>query len=305
MKYNKTERLERKRERNKIHAKKTRERKKVLTNILQSRILDLKKEGNELRQKVDEIYAANTLINLSSAMTNLQSDGSGKNNSNMDLSNTKLSASICNNCYSDVVVQNGWLGESKPLEMISLDKKSADFNANSKRSRRNGKYTVAERDSIRRERNRIHAKKTREKNKNFFGMSEIIISEMKKESTALRSYLSSLYVLSQEEIEERQRQDLLFDEQLTRIKIECGGIAAKMTVKKASEEFYEHCQDSYSPNCTDNEYSDENGGQMIEELDDGSSVTVSFASCDGIEAKRESKMSTPNSSFNDYTDRSV
>ena len=49
MKFTGLELLMRKRERNKIHAKKTRERKKIQVTALQSRITELKEEGEELQ----------------------------------------------------------------------------------------------------------------------------------------------------------------------------------------------------------------------------------------------------------------
>lgn len=53
---------------------------------------------------------------------------------------------------------------------------------------------------IRRERNRMHAKKTRDKKKNVLEINEKLIEEMEKESRALRAYLYKLNLVSDDEI---------------------------------------------------------------------------------------------------------
>ena len=46
----------------------------------------------------------------------------------------------------------------------------------------------------------MHAKKTRDKKKNFLEISEKLIQEMEKESRTLRAYLYKLNLVSDEEI---------------------------------------------------------------------------------------------------------
>lgn len=53
---------------------------------------------------------------------------------------------------------------------------------------------------IRRERNRMHAKKTRDKKKNAVEINEKLIQEMEKESRTLRAYLYKLNLVTVDEI---------------------------------------------------------------------------------------------------------
>ena len=52
-----------------------------------------------------------------------------------------------------------------------------------KRVRSPGKYTQLEREKFRRERNRMHAKRTRDRKKLFFEISEKVISKMEMEAS--------------------------------------------------------------------------------------------------------------------------
>jgi len=168
------ERLHRNRERNRMHARKTRERKKNQSNALQIRLDELQKEGTRLRQIVDERYTASVLLGLSQTFK----DSSGENH-------TVLSAaSICENAFCKA--DNSFLGE---VNTVGGDK----------RKRRRGKCTSQERERIRRERNRVHAKKTRDRKKELLEISEGLIIKMEKESFLLREYLVSLRLLSVEE----------------------------------------------------------------------------------------------------------
>ncbi len=51
----------------------------------------------------------------------------------------------------------------------------------------------------------MHAKKTRDRKKQFLEMSEKIITEMEKESTSLRTYLLSLNLITEEEFEQSKQ----------------------------------------------------------------------------------------------------
>lgn len=169
------ERLQRSRERNRMHAKKTRQRKKMQIEALQSRMEELKAEFTGLRQIVDDRYTAYILLVMSGAAEN----GSG--------------ASLPTSGSED----SNWLGSkftSASLAQIigrdpdeeELDKEEAP----QKRTRRRGKYTPAERETIRRERNRMHAKRTRDRKKLFLEESERKIELMEKENSKLRDFLT-------------------------------------------------------------------------------------------------------------------
>jgi len=199
------ERLHRNRERNKIHARKTRERKKLQTIALQKRIDELKQEGARLRVLVDETYIAGSLLGLRDSIaesaTTLDPDVP-----------VKTSASICRNFYellcADQLLQDGGVENLEDIDQVP-----------SKRIRRTGRYDPQERDKIRRERNKMHAKKTREKKKFFFERSDKIISEMEHEANLLREYLISVKVMTRDEDNKAKLRDLESKEELDILKM--------------------------------------------------------------------------------------
>lgn len=190
MKFTPAEQLSRKRERNKVHAKKTRERKRQQTSILQHRINELKDEGDRLRQLADDRYMASTLLGLSC-------------NNGSDLFSTKESSEICRNYYVEVAMgENGLLAEGKKeAKAVRRINKSGE------------KDTLEEKERRRRERNRMHARRTREKTRNSFELRGTIIGEMTDEIKLLRSYLVLLGVITHEEVEESCMRDVRFKQQ--------------------------------------------------------------------------------------------
>lgn len=173
------ERLKRSRERNRIHARKTRERKKLQMGMLESRVNELKSESQRLRQLVDERYTADLLVVLST--------GSGNK------VEVQSSATLCGTAAA----------QPASTEMSSEEVMASA----SKRSRRRGKYTPQERERIRRERNRMHAKKTRDKKKSQFDSNEQVIAELEKEMQVLRDYLVCMNIMTREEADRGDRHD--------------------------------------------------------------------------------------------------
>jgi hypothetical protein len=57
---------------------------------------------------------------------------------------------------------------------------------------------------FRRERNRLHAKKTRDRKKYFLGISDKIIEELSSETDNLRNYLRSLNIINEEELKKSE-----------------------------------------------------------------------------------------------------
>lgn len=196
------ERLSRNRERNKIHAKKTRERKKMQTKAIQSRIQELLEEGKRLRQLVDERYTACSLLGLSR---------------NVITSNETAvlpSSSICKDFLSDIKSDKNF----QILDQNVLALENTTCSPSNKRIRRSGKYSPQERELIRRERNRIHAKKTRDRKRNFLSVSEKIIEELENEEKSLKGYLLSLKLISNEEFEESIQKAYNFHESINQLK---------------------------------------------------------------------------------------
>lgn len=71
----------------------------------------------------------------------------------------------------------------------------------------------------RRERNRIHAKKTRDRKKQFLETGESIIEEMVTEGKVLREYLISLNMLSPNETFNAAKRQELYRSEMSRLKV--------------------------------------------------------------------------------------
>jgi len=190
------ERVVRSRERNRVHARKTRARKKQQAEALQYRIGELKTDGDRLRQMVDERYTASVLLGMSRTIVT-QGDGT---NEEIEIQSSK---SICGNAYADLMANPRWYSGADGDNMSS----SASTDATQKKRR--SKYSPQERDKIRRERNRMHAKRTRDRKKMFLEASENVISNMETESYLLRSYLVNIGAMKSFESKEWDERDRL------------------------------------------------------------------------------------------------
>jgi len=188
------ERLKRNRERNRMHARKTRERKKKQSFALQQRISELKIESNLLRQMIDERFTACALLGLSQ-----QTNQDGESIPIMS------SATICKKSTN----HNG----SDVAENMNSENASPI-----RRARRRGKYSPQERERIRRERNRMHAKRTRDKKKLFLEASEQVIYEMETESRLLREYLVSVKLISLEDSAQSEQRTIQSKKELAMLK---------------------------------------------------------------------------------------
>ena len=72
---------------------------------------------------------------------------------------------------------------------------------------------------FRRERNKIHAKKTREKKKQFFEESEKTLNAMVHEHNLLREYLISVKVMSRDEDTKAKQRDKEAERELESFKV--------------------------------------------------------------------------------------
>lgn len=178
-------------------------------NALADRISELEEESGMLRSKVDARYTANVLLGLGGAVAE---GGSA------ETLRIRSSRSICKDLDK--------LAEQKQAALIEqqkqaeedqndlLERCTADVLNNAQKRkgltdavsaataerRAKGKYTPQERDTIRRERNRIHAKKTRDRKKIFLEFSEKRIETLEAEISSLRAYLVTTKVLSTKEL---------------------------------------------------------------------------------------------------------
>jgi hypothetical protein len=159
--------------------------------MLEARVNELRSESQRLRQLVDERYTADLLVILSTG--------------NGNKVEVQSSATLC-----------GAASVQQPPNEMSSEEVMASA---SKRARRRGKYTPQERERIRRERNRMHAKKTRDKKKSQFDFNEQVISELEKEMQVLRDYLVSMNIMTREEADVGDRHDKASKAELALFKV--------------------------------------------------------------------------------------
>jgi hypothetical protein len=178
------ERLQRSRERNRVHARKTRKRKKIQMESIQTTIETLQEEGRRMRLAIMEWYTANLLLVMRGP-----ENGSNPDAALLDkytevqsfLERTSSSAS-----------SKAMLGRSSGDEVKS-ELGASDDEEVVKGPRSRCKYAPEDRERIRRERNRIHAKRTRDRRKKFMEDSEKVLNSLTEENDDLRRVLDLIY----------------------------------------------------------------------------------------------------------------
>ena len=199
------ERQQRSRERNRMHAKKTRLRKKQQMDAMTNRVKGLEREGVALWQAVEDCRTAYILLGIGgghassnggdpfadlAAEAGTSEDGTPSDNVSRD-GRPESSRSLWNR------FQNGPDGSPDEDEPGGEDDddESTDLNGDGdgdgKRTRRRGKYAPAERELIRRERNRMHAKKTRDRKRMFMEEAELAIGRLERGALRLRAVMAS------------------------------------------------------------------------------------------------------------------
>ena len=209
------ERLKRSRERNRMHAKKTRQRKKIQMDAMQRRIGDLKGEFAALKQIVEERYTAHILIVMSGAMEkgDGMSFGGGGGLSASEMTAHSMAEilgrelqdderggadgdGVDNDPASSCLALLSGGGDGASGDGVGLEcGEDMDDEQPAKRVRRRGKYTPQERETIRRERNRMHAKRTRDRKKLFLEEAEQTIKRMEGENLRLRAFMGKHQML--------------------------------------------------------------------------------------------------------------
>lgn len=171
--------LKRCRERNRFHARNTRERKKNQIEMMLSRIDKLNEERAVLSAQVVDTTVADILMTLSSQEKSSSADKIGINdddddekhsNSSKTRSNTQMKSldQICAHVMKELVDDNDIQAD---LELLNKDKTAC---------------TSEELESIRRERNRLHAKKTRLRKKLMLQEMESNLLKLEDEVLNLR-----------------------------------------------------------------------------------------------------------------------
>jgi hypothetical protein len=190
------------RERNRIHARKTRQRKKEQMQVLQSKAEDLKEEQICLKQSINEKNTASILVGLLSKETNT----SGNNR----IEDPIVEELLCR--PAEEIPDASKLPELPALILPGQHKskkcKSSDEVSVTSTSKQQdlpddgidydllgkdrSKCTASELDQIRRERNRMHAKRTRDRKRLFMEEMAEMCKRLEDENIILQSHLDNL-----------------------------------------------------------------------------------------------------------------
>jgi len=190
------ERLQRSRERNKVHARRTRQRKKEHMQDLAIKATDLKQKQISLKSLINEKNTANILLAMFSPDNSSESKDTSKDDridhllkrSNEEIPDaskiTELPALVLpgHNNYrkkesSCIAGDSTYPNDGIDYELLTKDR---------------SKCTIFELDKIRKERNRMHAKRTRDRKKRFMDEMEKIIKKLESENELLSNQLQGL-----------------------------------------------------------------------------------------------------------------
>lgn len=190
------------RERNRMHARKTRQRKKEHIALLQNRADTLKQEQLSLKQVINEKNTASILVGLFATDDKKEATTDPKIEELLlrpvddipDASKVpELPALILPGQHKAKKGKNGTCEEpttdlTKPLQH-ELPDDGIDYELLGKDR---SQCTPEELDKIRRERNRMHAKRTRDRKRIFMEEMEAIIKKLEEENELLKGHLVSL-----------------------------------------------------------------------------------------------------------------
>jgi len=204
-----TERLKRSRERNRMHARKTRQRKKEHMQKLQNRADELKLEQIRLKQAINEKNTASILVGLFQT-----GDSDGAESNEAGLSCDPQVEALMKRTTEDIpdaskipelpalILPGQHNGKRKStdgevdLERESMLSAQDDLQEDGIDYALLGKdrssCTPAELDQIRRERNRMHAKRTRDRKRIFMEEMEVMIKQLEDENSLLQVHINKL-----------------------------------------------------------------------------------------------------------------
>ncbi|KAL7575964.1 hypothetical protein ACA910_000754 [Epithemia clementina (nom. ined.)] len=188
------------RERNRIHARKTRLRKKEHMQGLQQRADELKQQQLRLKQIIDEKSTASILVGFATSTTDESDDGSKEDPRVEELLRRpveeipdsskipELPALILpgqhasKKAKAESAAQSRKVQDEVPSEGFDIALLAKD----------RSKCTPEELDQIRRERNRMHAKRTRDRKRLFMEEMGEICRQLEEENDLLRTHLKSI-----------------------------------------------------------------------------------------------------------------
>ena len=197
------------RERNRMHARKTRQRKKEHMQKLQNRADELKLEQIRLKQAINEKNTASILVGLFSG------DGSETDNGGAVAIDPKVE-SLLKRATEEIPDaskipelpalilpgQHNGKKRNSPEEMTDEDFAASMAMVPEEQQEDGIDYALlgkdrsacspAELDQIRRERNRMHAKRTRDRKRIFMEEMEVMIKELEDENALLQCHIDKL-----------------------------------------------------------------------------------------------------------------
>ncbi|KAL7543194.1 hypothetical protein ACHAXR_012477 [Thalassiosira sp. AJA248-18] len=195
------------RERNRVHAQRTRQRKKDRMQKLQNRADALKLEQTRLKQAINEKNTASILMWL------FQSEGDSAKSNNAGNTTIDPKVEVLMKRSAEDIPDASKIPELPALILPGKKRKSIDGEGDGDRERTStpgdlqedgidyallGKdrsaCTAAELDQIRRERNRLHAKRARDRKRIFMEEMKVMIKQLEDENLLLQDHVNKLNV---------------------------------------------------------------------------------------------------------------
>ena len=213
--YQGTSRLEECRKRNREHARRTRQRKKAKLEDLQQQVKVLQQEHQNLKQNVEEYSLAAILMGLSGNDDRIKKvvcgplqDSTALVNTDTTVKQSSNADSVIEGHFCDISEKNGQMTASHPVT-LNIDGETVTIGGNhSQINWKTGKcltiegkqltLTPGQLTLLRRERNRMHAKLTRDRKKNFLENAEQLVKELKTKNDKMRKTISTVMTLSEE-----------------------------------------------------------------------------------------------------------
>mmetsp|Transcript_14700 Transcript_14700/g.40636 ORF Transcript_14700/g.40636 Transcript_14700/m.40636 type:complete len:306 (-) Transcript_14700:367-1284(-) len=189
------------RERNRIHARKTRLRKKEHMQVLQQKADGLKRDQLRLKQIINEKNTASILVGFAASKTGEGGDGSSKEDPRVEEIMRRPAEEIPDSTkipeLPALILPGQHASKKAKAESDALKLKSSDDMPNDGfdyelLGKDRSKCTPEELDQIRRERNRMHAKRTRDRKRLFMEEMSEICRQLEEENDVLRAHLKSI-----------------------------------------------------------------------------------------------------------------
>lgn len=180
------------RERNKMHARKTRQRKKEQMKTLEQQVQALKARQIELKRLIEEKNTANILVDL---FTKRDGEGSSCLDPKVDELLKRDTEDIPDSSKIPelpALILPGHHSMKKPSKNPTSTEYPDDGIDYELLAKDRATCSQDELDMIRRERNRMHAKRTRDRKRIFIEKMEVILRQLESENKLLEDHLESI-----------------------------------------------------------------------------------------------------------------